>query len=159
MAEVIANFEAIYHHFNRVLAARVQRGRTVQFDHFTIDARPNETLRTQFLQQLEIFALAFLDHRRQQHQPRTFGQRQHLIDHLADGLRVEVDTMIWAARNTSPRVQQPQIIVDFGDGTDRGTRIVRGGFLLDGNRWRQPFDVIHIRLFHQRQKLPGIRGQ
>ena len=38
-------------------------------------------------------------------------------------------------------------------------RVVRGGFLLDGNRWGKPFDVVDIRLFHHRQELAGIGRQ
>ena len=73
----------------------------------------------------------------------------HGID-LADCLGVQINAMIGTARNSGPRVQQPQIVVNLGDGADRGAGIVRGGFLLDGNGRRQSFDVIYVGLFHQR---------
>ena len=38
-------------------------------------------------------------------------------------------------------------------------RVVRGGFLLDGNRRGKPFDVVNVRLFHHRQELAGVGGQ
>ena len=50
-----------------------------------------------------MFALALLDHRRQQHQPLAFRQRQHLIHHLADGLGVEVNAVIGTARKAADR--------------------------------------------------------
>jgi len=49
--------------------------------------------------------------------------------------------------------------MDFGNGADRGTRVVRGGFLLNRNGRRQTFDMIQIRLFHYRQKLTRVGGQ
>ncbi len=36
---------------------------------------------------------------------------------------------------------------------------MRGGFLLDGDRRRQPFDVVDVRFFHQRQELTRIGGE
>ena len=33
---------------------------------------------------------------------------------------------------------------------------MRGGFLLNGNRRGEPFDMIDIGLLHHRQELPGI---
>ena len=53
----------------------------------------------------------------------------------------------------------PQIVVNLGNGADGGARIVRGGFLFNGNGRRQPLDVIHVGLFHQRQELPGVGRQ
>ena len=90
---------------------------------------------------------------------RAFGQLQHLIDHLADGLRRQIDAVIRAARSADARKQQAQVVVDFGDGADRRTRIVRGRLLLDRDRGRQALDGVHIRLFHHRQKLPRIGRQ
>jgi len=62
-------------------------------------------------------------------------------------------------RFSHPGEQQTQIIVYFSDSSHGGTRIVRSGFLLDGDGWRQPFDQIDIRFFHQLQKLSGIGGK
>ena len=95
----------------------------------------------------------------EQHPARIDGQRQHLIDHLRNRLRLEDFGVIGTARLADAGKQQPQIIVDLGDGADRRTWIVRGRFLLDGNRWRQTFDVIDVGLFHDRQKLPRIGRQ
>ncbi len=96
---------------------------------------------------------------RQQHQPRAFGQLEHVIDHLADRLRLERDVVIGAAWRAGAREQQAQVVVDFGYRADRRARVVRRRFLLDGDRGRQPVDMIDIGFFHHRQELPGIGGQ
>ena len=64
--------------------------------------------------------------------------------------------MLGAMRRAGAGKQQAQVVVDFGDGADRGTWVVAGGFLLDGNGGRQAFDQIHIGLVHALQKLPRI---
>ena len=49
--------------------------------------------------------------------------------------------------------------MDLGHGAHGGARVVRGGFLFDGDRRAQALDHIHIGLVHQLQKLPCIGGQ
>ena len=51
---------------------------------------------------------------------------------------------------------QAQVIVDLGDCADGRARIMRSGFLLDGNSGRQTFDQVDVRLLHQLQKLACI---
>ena len=87
------------------------------------------------------------------------GKREHLIDHLAHGLRGERLTVIRATRFADAREQQAQVVVDFRDRADGGTWVVRRRFLFDRNRRRQTFDVVDVRLFHHRQELPRIRRQ
>ena len=82
-----------------------------------------------------------------------------MIDHLRHGLRREFDAVLWAIRIAGARIQQAQIVVDFRHRAHGGARIVRGGFLLDGNRGREALDQIHVRLFHQLQELPRIRRE
>ena len=45
-----------------------------------------------------VLALALADDRREQHERRALGQPQNLVDHLAHGLRGEVDAVLGAAR-------------------------------------------------------------
>ena len=49
--------------------------------------------------------------------------------------------------------------MDFRNRAHGGTRVVAGGFLLNGNRGRQTLNQIHIGLVHHLQKLPRIRRQ
>ena len=110
-------------------------------------------------QRFGVFALAIFHHRRQQHQAFAFRLAQHVVDHLADGLRRQRHMVIRAARLADAGEQQAQVVVDLGDGADRGSRVVRGGFLLDGDRRRQTFNMVDVRLFHQRQELARIGGE
>jgi len=73
---------------------------------------------------------------------------QSLVDHLTHGLRRQIDQVTGAARRTSPRIQKSQIIIDFGDSSDCGARVVGRRFLFDRDRRREPFDGVGIRLVH-----------
>ena len=157
--QVRTHLEAVDHRLDGVLLAQFQLGRVVQFADFAVDAGANESAVTQVVQHLQMFALALVDHRRQQHPAAVLGLRHDLVDHLADGLGLQRDAVLRAARRADAGVEKAQVVVDFGDGAYRRPRIVRGRFLLDGNGRRQAFDVIDIRLFHHRQELPGIGRQ
>ncbi len=54
-------------------------------------------------------------------------------------------------------VEDAQIVVDLGDGTDGRARIAAGGLLLDADGRRQTSQVIDVRLLQLTEKLPGIR--
>ena len=54
---------------------------------------------------------------------------------------------------------KPQVVVDLGDRSDGGPRVVSGALLLDGDRRRQPLDRIDVRLFHQPEELAGVGRQ
>ena len=131
--QVLAHLDAVHHGLDAVLLAQVQGRRLVQVHHLAVDAGADETLGAQFLQDVHVLALAVLHHRRQQHQPGVRAQGHDLVHHLADGLRLQGGGVLGAARRTDAREQQAQIVVDLGDGADGGTRVVGGGFLLDGN--------------------------
>src|SRR6202035_1938393 len=64
-----------------------------------------------------------------------------------------------AAWRAGTRIQQAQVIVNFGDRAHRGARVVGGRFLLDRDRGRQALDGVDVRLLHHREKLPGVSGQ
>jgi hypothetical protein len=103
-----------------------------------------------------LLTLAADDERRQDHQLGVLGQFQHRVDHLRHRLRRQFDAVLRATRRAGAGEQQTQVIVDLGDRTHGGTRIVRGRLLLDGDGRTEAFDQVDIRLFHQLQELPGI---
>ena len=54
------------------------------------------------------------------------------------------------------RIQQTQEIVDLGNRTDRRTRVLVGGLLLDRHNGTQTRNLIDIRTFHIADELAGI---
>ncbi len=151
--------EAVDQRFDHVLALRVERRRLVEIDDFTVDACADETLCAQIGDELQMAALAILHQRREQHQPRALGQGEDVIDHLADRLRGELDTVRGAARFAGAGIQQAQVVVDFGHRADGRARVVRNRFLFDRDGGRQAVDVVDVRLFHDRQELARVARQ
>ena len=131
---VLAHHHAIHHRFDGVLDVFFQHRRFVQLNHLAVDARPHVALGAQVFENLHMLALAVRHHRREQHQARALRQADHVIHHLAHGLGGERDAVIRAARFADARVQQAQVVVDFGYRADRRARVVRGGFLFNRDR-------------------------
>ena len=103
---------------------------------------------------------ATLVHQRRQQQCQLSGRhRQGLIHHLTDGLRRQVDTVPRAARQPRARVQQPQVVVDLGDGANGRARVVGAALLLDRDRRRQPLDAVDVGLVHDGQELARVGRQ
>ena len=62
-------------------------------------------------------------------------------------------------RNPDRGVQQPKVIVDFSDGSDRGAGAAAGRLLFDGNRWAQAVDAVDVRALHLIEELAGVGGE
>ncbi len=56
-------------------------------------------------------------------------------------------------------VEEPQVVVNFGNRADRRARVAVGGLLFDGDGRAEPFDGVHLGPLHLLAKLPGIRGE
>ena len=156
---VVAHAQPVDDRFDRVLLVLVERRRMIEVGDDAVDARPDESVGDEFAEHVLVFAFAIGDHRREHHDARIARQREHLVDHLTDGLRRERLTVVRAARLADAREQQAQVVVDFGDRADGRARVVRRRFLFDRDRRRQPFDVVDVGLFHHRQELPRVRRQ
>ena len=58
-----------------------------------------------------------------------------------------------------PREDNAEIVVDLRGGSDRGAWVLDIDLLLNGDRRRDAFNGLHIRLAHPAQKLARVRGQ
>jgi len=96
-----------------------------------VDSNADKTRCAHLLKNMQMLTLPVPDDRGEQHQFAAFGLRQHGIDHLTHGLRLECYTVFWAARVTNSGEQKPQVVINFGDGTDRRARVMGGRFLFN----------------------------
>ena len=92
-------------------------------------------------------------------EPRAFLERQHAVDHLADGLALDRQAGGRRIGHADAREQQAHIVVDLGDGADRRARVARGRLLLDRDGRRQAVDLVDVRLLHHLQELARIGRQ
>jgi len=159
LLHVGADLEPVDHHVDVVLFGFLQLGQFVEFVGLAVDPEAHIAARLHLGEDIEKLALAVARHRRQDHELRLFRQGKHRVHHLRHGLRLQRDIVIRAVGRAGPGEQQPQIIVDLGDGAHRGARVVAGGLLLDRDGRRQALDQVDIRLVHQLQELAGVGRQ
>ena len=112
------HLEAVDDRFDRVASPSVEFRFDVEFDQLAVDARAHVALAAQVIEHFGVFALAVMHDRRKQQHARAFRQREHVVDHLRDGLRGQVLPVLGAARHAGPREQYAQVVVDFGDRAD-----------------------------------------
>ena len=153
------DLEPIDDHINLMFAFFVQGRHIVDVINRAVHAQADKALAAHGFDNLQMFAFPIPDYRCQDHEFAVLWHGHHLVYHLADGLRFQGLAMVRAPGLPGAGEEQAQVIVDFCDGANGGARVVGSGLLLNGYRWRQPFDMVHIRLLHHREKLAGIGRQ
>ena len=151
--------DAVDHHVDVVGEFLVERRHFGDLVELAVDFDALVALLHELGEFLAVFALAAAHDRREQIKPRAFRQRQDAVDHLRHGLALDRQAGRRRIGHADARPQQPHVVVDLGDGADRGARIARGGFLLDGDGRRQAVDLVDVRLLHHLQELPRIGRQ
>ena len=151
--------QPVHYHFDAVVLAFVEREVFAERPQHAIHAGAFEALAQELLQVLFILALAAADHRSHHHDAVLGPERQHVVENLLGGLARDFVAANGAMRHADGRVQQPQIVVDLGDGAHGGTRAAAGGFLFDGDGRAQAVDGIHVGPLHLVQKLAGVGGE
>jgi hypothetical protein len=159
LADVFANPEPVNDHVDAVFVRLGESGDGIDFVNLAVNPQPGKTLRPQVGNQLKLLTFALGDHRREDHQPASRRQRQHVIDHLRHRLCCERLLVFRAVWRAGAGEEQTQVIVDFGDCADRRARVVTGRLLLDRDRRRESLDQIDIGFLHALQKLSRIGRQ
>ena len=163
IVEALVNFrarnQAIHHNLNGVVVIFFKHNVVVQLPHLAIDAHTGKSLRHQVGQQSSVGPLLAPHHRGQQLKANPFRQLDNGVDHLVNGLGPDGTTAMGAVGLPGPAKEEAQVIVDLCHRAHRGARIVAGGFLIDGNGGREPFNGIHVGLVQLAKKLACIGGQ
>ena len=106
-----------------------------------------------------MLALFAANDRREQLHARLFFERHQAVNDLVDGLLMNLLAAFRAVRRADTRPEQTHIVVDLRDRADRRARVLRGGFLVDGDGRGQTVDVVHVRLVHLPEELPRVARQ
>ncbi len=100
------------------------------------------------IEQILKFTLAASDDGGHHRDALAGAQLQDALDDLVGGLAGDRASAVGAVRGAYRRVEEAEVVVDFGDGADGGAWAAAGGFLLDGDGGREPFDGIDIGAFY-----------
>ena len=125
----------------------------------SVDARAHETLAAVVLELLAVLALPISHHRREDLDAGALCQREDPIGHLLHGLARDGTVAPVAVGLSDPGVEEPQVVVDLGGGSDRGARVLAHGLLLDRDGGRQTLDGVDVGLGHLLEKLARVGGE
>ena len=128
---VLAYDEAIHHHVDVVFVLFVEFGRVGDLGEGTVDFDALESLLLKFGELLFELALAPARDRGQQIEPCALRQLHHAVDHLAHRLAFDGQPCRRRVGHANACKQQPQVVVDFGDGADGRARVLGRRLLLD----------------------------
>ena len=159
LAQVGAHHEPVDHDRDVVLVLLVEDDLLLEAAQLAVDLHAREALLAQLLEELAVLALAAADDRRQHHELRALGQHHHLVDDLLGRLRLDRAAAVVAVRMADPGPEQPQVVIDLGDGADGRARVAAGGLLVDRDRRREPLDRVHVGLVHLAEELPRVGRQ
>ncbi len=98
-----------------------------------VDARPGEALARQVGHERLVVALATAHHGREHLEAGALGQLEHPVDDLLRRLPGDDRPVLGAVRHADAGIEQPQVVVDLGDGADGRPRVARGALLVDGD--------------------------
>ncbi len=115
--------QAIDHHLDGVLLLLLQRRRLLERENHTVDAHPCIALRLQLPEQVGVFTFALSDDGAQNLEPCAFRHLKESIDDLTRRLLGDGLTAHGAVRLADSSEEQTQVVVDLGDGADRGSRV------------------------------------
>ncbi len=136
--DVVLHDESVDDDFDRVVLVprQLHVGAVVQVDLLAVDAGAGEALPHDVVEQSFVFALAATHDRCQHGKARSLRQLQDAVDDLLRALAAHNRTVVRAMRDADPRIQEPEVVVDLGDGADRGARVARRRLLVDRDRRR-----------------------
>ena len=151
--------EAVNHDVDVVPEVAVEGWRVVDGHDLAVHTHTYEPGAPGVVEHALVLALAVDDHGRQHQETGGVVPIQDQVDHFLDGLGRERLAAGVAVGLPDARPEKAHVVVDLGDGAHGGARIVGGGFLVDGDGWRQALDLVDVRLLELAQELPGVGRQ
>ena len=151
--------EPVDDHLDGVVLVPGESAAAAEIDDLAVDPGPRVALLRQLLEHPVVLALAAADHGREHLEPGAFGQLEDAVDDLLRRLARDHPSALGAVRHADARVEQPEVVVDLGDGADGGSRVARRRLLVDRDRRRQALDEVDVGLVHLPEELARVRRQ
>ena len=144
---------------DRVVAPPVELDVFVERSLLAVDAHLRESAGAQPGELLLELALPAAHDRREHVHALLVRREHHHVDDALERLGGDLAAAEVAMRDADVGEEQPEVVVDLGDGADRGARVRAGRLLLDGDGGRQAVDEVDVRLLHLLEELAGVGGE
>ncbi|OPY59888.1 MAG: hypothetical protein A4E57_04634 [Syntrophorhabdaceae bacterium PtaU1.Bin034] len=128
----------------------------VQIDDLSVQLDPRKALFSEIVDLFPVLAFPSPHNRGEHGKLRAGAEGKDGIHDLRRVLAFDLLAAAVAVYMAEPGKEEPQVVIDLGHRTDGRSRVPADALLLDADRRRKPFYVVHVRLFHQLEKLPGI---
>ena len=159
LVNTVLNDDAVDDHLDGVLVLLGELGRVGELHGFAVHTGTRIALGQQVLEEVYELALTCTDDGREDLQAGAFGVFLQNVHDLLRGLLGDFLATFGAVRVADARPEQTHVVVDFGDGTDGRTRVLGGGFLVDGNRRGEALDEVDVGLVDLAQEHAGVGGE
>ena len=140
--------QTVNYDFNIVFNILIQLNLFFQLIQITVNAYSYVSTSFGLFQYLDMLTLSASYHRCQKLNPCTFRHLHYVVYHLIHRLFGNLFSTLGTVRRSDAGIQQTKIVIYFCNRSHCGTGIFIGGFLVNGNRRGQSFNLFHIRLFH-----------
>ena len=160
-----ASFDAVFpdepvdDDLDGVLVVAVERDVSGQIPHLAVDPGAAEPVPCEVLEELLVLALPPLDHGGEHLEAGALVDLEDPVDDLLRRLAGHGRSVVGTVGHTDPGVEEPEVVVDLGDGADGGAGVAARRLLIDRDRRGEPFDEVDVRLVHLAEELPGVCGE
>ena len=150
------NLKSVYNNIDIMLDILVKFNFFRKFIHVAINTNSYIAHLNSLFKYLGMLTLSSSYNRCQHLNSCAFRQCHDTVHNFINALLSDFLTAVRAVRNTDSCIKQSEIIINFSNGTNGRTWVTVIGFLVNTNRRRQAFNLLHIRLLHLSQELPCI---
>ena len=151
--------EAVHDHLDRVSLVPLQLRRLLEPYDLAVDPRADEAASSQVLEQRTEAALAVLHQRRCEDEALPVVGGEELLDHRLGGSGLHGQVAPRAVGDSRSCVEHPEVIDDLRERSDRRAVAPCDALLVDGDRWREPVDRVHVGLLEPAQELASVGGE
>lgn len=137
----------------------IEAGRGTELDELSIDASAAEALFAEVFEEIAMFPFLTADERGEGNVVTVGVELLELGDDLIAGLGFDRDVAVWAEAGSDAGEEDPQEILDFGDGADGAAGVIAGRFLADGDRGGETGEEIDIRFGELSDELASVGGE
>ena len=155
-ADAVLVDQAVHHQIDAVLLVLVQGGHVVQRMEGAVHAHAGEAFGTQLLELVLMGAFLQFHQRRHDHELAALGQGHDVGDDLVGGAGLDGAAAGGAVHAAQTGEEDAQKVVDLRHRAHGGAGVARGALLLQRDGRGKALDLLHVRLVHLGQELPGI---